>query len=1729
MECPTCREIYPNSILQCASCGTPLSNSKGMPPPSRSIFNLRALIMTCLLGIVLGSMVRINLFPLSLILGILFGFLFRKSAETTPLSPPVKKIRVQKCPLCDTEVFTSQKTCLGCNSILNFPLLKELDHLHYLLQELEKWFNQGVIQQDLFLTLKRRYSTRKDEVLAIIQPLQRTGSSPQTETTPRQPNRGSKTPEVSLEVELEFPTPGTGNQLTDLILNPGPSPLVIPVEESLSGVDRRIQQESGWVYVVQAFLDEKNIKWLGVLGALGVVISSIVLVGRYWDQFPIFLRYFLMIVYTASFYGLGLLAIRKLELEKTGQILLTVTAFLLPLNFIYLERLRLLNELKGILIFILGAGVLALLSHLTFKELLNRVHPYHLLVFLFLSVANILLPILHLHRPPASVFVAFLLWLIAFIGIHRAIEFYLKESALFQKRYTFFVAAIVLYVYVLVLLMTLEIPFSWSGLILMMVGIPFIQTAHGLLRIFRQSQGPEEPPPITTLIPYLVGYGLSLIAYIFALQNPYALFFTALIGLGLYGISAFQYKQKLFAYLTILSLGIAYFYSPIFFQEIALKVRDTAAVQLGYQRLPYPFYGLTFIPFNVILIGIARWLSQRGEGRLAGCFYRVGTPLSGILILISCFELKAVVIVSILYALLYGVASYLFNQRSLIYLSLFCVILWALSLSELLPIPLPYRGMTFALLGLIWLVIGFFFRNSLSSPISSASIPEDQSNPVQGLEMILPKLSQIDPFSVMAVTTSLLALFFQISSTFQLVNSAPSSSLASSQLAVTAFLLSILYGQVSYSLRSPFFLYISSLCLILSFFSTFFVLQIPPVLLSLFLSFYSLIFWGMGEVLPHIFQPVSRLRTDASKTDPRSLGSFMSQTIWILDYSALVLSPLTITLSITWGEESFLPVFALLGVALLYVFAALQFKNPLWWYLAIGAANLAAYLGGIHKLPVSYRALEFSALSLSWMIIGYGLGKLNLLLKKPDEYPDYLRPLFNTLLVLTGYATFLYINQIFGVRSLQGSGFEVPPSLMNNHLITAFSIGFSFLLMAVFFQKGVLFYPAVLIFSTGIYLGWIGRWPVEFHFFLLTLLAYFWGFVGIWAHRRGVEGTPGELSLSLLSISRSSTFSFPCKPFYHISLGLMLILLIVQTFWTVRALFLSAPMNRFSWGAQLFATGLLGIAYLAYLRVYPSLALLYLSLWAFTLLPLWAVSLWEGTPEVLIRVHGGTLLLAAFIWLGVHRALSPKGKGYRGHLFLSPLFSLLEKEKREIPEWILSPFFEFSVFLSLGALLGSLWTFHLTSVLLLLLTGALHLLWGMQVNQKGWIYTATLEFTLSFYYLLITWMTPQISALDQISLNELLPVLVPLGFLSLILSYFWLHLGKSMEKFETFGGTTGFFYGVSLFLSLTAGLCVGLSTLSPEMALFDLILGVVILGSIAVLHFWLAYLLQQEWIVYLGELTLLGLYGYLKVIQVIQTLFWGKVVLTGLSFFLLWVNIKTQQYRLRIFQRPTYVTSVILPGLSVALAVWHSFSEESFYDQITGVNPFIIACAASYYALLAFQKKNREFAYLAAILYDGAMFLLWTDLQLSDLQFYFIPIGLTILFIAQIHKDSLGRENLSHLRSFGSLIIYASPAWSVVTSGSDAHALSLAVLSFLGIGIGIALRIRVFLYLGTIFLVMDLLAQVVIQSYQSSLFKWLCILLTGLLILLLAAFFERKREKVLQKIEDLAEVFESWE
>ncbi len=75
--------------------------------------------------------------------------------------------------------------------------------------------------------------------------------------------------------------------------------------------------------------------------------------------------------------------------------------------------------------------------------------------------------------------------------------------------------------------------------------------------------------------------------------------------------------------------------------------------------------------------------------------------------------------------------------------------------------------------------------------------------------------------------------------------------------------------------------------------------------------------------------------------------------------------------------------------------------------------------------------------------------------------------------------------------------------------------------------------------------------------------------------------------------------------------------------------------------------------------------------------------------------------------------------------------------------------------------------------------------------------------------------------------------------------------------------------------------------------------------------------------------------------------------------------------------------------------------------------------------------------------------------------------------------------------------------------------------SILGILAGIALRIRPFLYLGTGFLLMDIFIQIYRAGHANTWIWWTSGIIFGLTILILFAYFERKRDQVLALLKSL--------
>jgi len=91
------------------------------------------------------------------------------------------------------------------------------------------------------------------------------------------------------------------------------------------------------------------------------------------------------------------------------------------------------------------------------------------------------------------------------------------------------------------------------------------------------------------------------------------------------------------------------------------------------------------------------------------------------------------------------------------------------------------------------------------------------------------------------------------------------------------------------------------------------------------------------------------------------------------------------------------------------------------------------------------------------------------------------------------------------------------------------------------------------------------------------------------------------------------------------------------------------------------------------------------------------------------------------------------------------------------------------------------------------------------------------------------------------------------------------------------------------------------------------------------------------------------------------------------------------------------------------------------------------------------------------------------------------------------------------------------------TFGGWAPPIILAGLCVLGILAGIALRIRPFLYLSTAFLLMDIFIQIYRAGRTNTWIWWISGVAFGLIILILFAWFERKRERILILLRSLKE------
>ncbi|MDZ7963462.1 MAG: DUF2157 domain-containing protein [Nostoc sp. DedSLP03] len=278
-----------------------------------------------------------------------------------------------------------------------------------------------------------------------------------------------------------------------------------------------------------------------------------------------------------------------------------------------------------------------------------------------------------------------------------------------------------------------------------------------------------------------------------------------------------------------------------------------------------------------------------------------------------------------------------------------------------------------------------------------------------------------------------------------------------------------------------------------------------------------------------------------------------------------------------------------------------------------------------------------------------------------------------------------------------------------------------------------------------------------------------------------------------------------------------------------------------------------------------------------------------------------------------------------------------------------------------------------------------------------------------------------------------------------------------------------------------------------------------ILGRITIAEMW----------VYLGLLEVAGMRIYWRETAVGRfwagpLVPWNGAIACVVAYFLYVLPWENWGWSKRPWQQAAYITPLII--------LWETRLQ---------TYPITLVLAAGFYIFLAKVGETDVFTYISVALIDWALYRWFDSLHLTDALWYVTPIGLSLLYIAQVDTQlKLPEYKTSRhlLRVLGSGLICG---WAILFNQNTAWIPG--VFSLIAIFAGLALRVRAFLYIGTATFLITTIYQSVIFSLQYSFLKWVVGLLVGILLIYIAANFETRRAQITSLIRSAIDEFQSWE
>ena len=259
---------------------------------------------------------------------------------------------------------------------------------------------------------------------------------------------------------------------------------------------------------------------------------------------------------------------------------------------------------------------------------------------------------------------------------------------------------------------------------------------------------------------------------------------------------------------------------------------------------------------------------------------------------------------------------------------------------------------------------------------------------------------------------------------------------------------------------------------------------------------------------------------------------------------------------------------------------------------------------------------------------------------------------------------------------------------------------------------------------------------------------------------------------------------------------------------------------------------------------------------------------------------------------------------------------------------------------------------------------------------------------------------------------------------------------------------------------------------------------------------------------------------YVGLVEIIATIISARLIWTQLAIIDPWRVVLAAIIALFIYQlpwqswgwknTPFHRTALVIPAFTALV---------SNYD----ITPFSLLVVAAFYARIAWQQKNIRWSYLTLGFVNWAITIFLLQGNLTNLIFYAVPYGLSLLYIAQF-DPSINIRQRHYLRVFGTGIICLTALLLHQDTGIIPGLIGL-VFIFAGLG----LRVRAFLYVGTITFILTGFYQLVVLISSYAFLKWVIGLVAGIILITIAANFEQRRERILDLIQNWFEELRRWE